>query len=171
MQLIQPPSLQTCKEYKKWTDYEVAIVTRSTVPPAPSIHLTTPRSICLYTKYTHQVSNNASVYFSTFHYNPILYSYAPSRSSTLQYAQSQSSKNAHVYFSNISCHPLIIQSRPGSSRILYQSILQDPQWSNSKQCCCVPHLIISLDYSKILNHQAANNASLCSIDSSCPPIS
>ena len=45
----------------------------------------------------------------------------------IQYVQSQSSKIAHVYFSNISCHPLIIQSRPGSSRILNQSILQDPQ--------------------------------------------
>ena len=127
MQLIQPPSLQTCKDYKKWTDYEVAIVTRSAVPPAPSIHLNATRSIYYDTKYTHQVANNSSVYFLTFHYNPISFSYAPFRSSTLQYVQSQSSKNAHVYFSNISCHPLIIQSRPGSSRILNQSILQDPQ--------------------------------------------
>ena len=98
-----------------------------TVPPAPSIHLNTTRSIYYDTKYTHQVANNASVYFLTFHYNPISFSYAHFRSSTLQYVQSQSSKNAHVYFSNISCHPLIIQSRPGSSRIFNQSILQDPQ--------------------------------------------
>ena len=124
---FNPPSLQTCKEYKKWTDYQVAIVTRSTVPPAPSIHLNTTRSIYYDTKYTHQVANNSSVYFLTFHYNPISFSYAHFRSSTLQYVQSQSSKNAHVYFSNISCHPLIIQSRPGSSRIFNQSILQDPQ--------------------------------------------
>ena len=42
MQLTQSPSLQTCKEYKKWTTNQMAIVLISPILPAPSISSAPP---------------------------------------------------------------------------------------------------------------------------------
>ena len=186
IQLIQSPSLQTRKEYKKWTNHQVAIVFMSPVLPAPPILDSPPRSILQDTQSSS--SKQCQCLFSNFPYHPISYR-------LLQYPQPsnilnrQVANNARVQFSNFSCPPKssrlfqypqfctildhnkandssvsfldssIIQSRPGSSRIL-----SHPISSIIKQQTMLdltPLVLQSRPWSsKIFNNQVTNNASL-----------
>ena len=102
IQLIQSPSLQTRKEYKKWTNHQVAIVFMSPVLPAPPILDSSPRSILQVTQSSS--SKQCQCLFSNFPYHPISYR-------LLQYPQPsnilnrQVANNACVWFSHFSCPP------------------------------------------------------------------
>ena len=192
IQLIQSPSLQTHKKYKKWTNHQVAIVFMCPVLPAPPIFNSPPRSILQDTQSSS--SKQCQCLFSNFPYHPI-------SCRLLQYPQPsnilnrQVASNACVQFSNFSCPPKpswlfqypqfctilnhntanyssvssldssIIQSRPGSSRILIHPIS-----SIIKQQTMLDLTPLVLQSgpcsSKIFHHQVTNNASLSLSNSS-----